>query len=87
MVRKSRRVSELVLGSPQKDPSKLLRTSNDGKVAWKLLPVVYYPLRTAEYVTAILVSDWLYFSRHGVNIHTSKFKQTDQCSRNVCALL
>ena len=52
------------------DPNKLLRASNDGKVEWNtrcILPFAYYPLHTAEYVTVILASDWLYFSRHGIN--------------------
>ena len=31
-----------------------------------MLPVAYYPFRTAEYATAILAFDWLYFSRHGI---------------------
>ena len=52
------------------DPSKLLRASNDGKVASGiLLPVAYYPLHTTEYAMVILASDWLYFTRHGINIH------------------
>ena len=48
------------------DPSELLRARNDGKVEW-ILPIAYYPLQTAEYATVILDSDWLYFSRHGIN--------------------
>ena len=31
----------------------------------------HYPLHTAEYATAILASDWLYFSRHGINNYMS----------------
>ena len=27
----------------------------------------YYRLHTAKYATVILGSDWLYFSRHGIN--------------------
>ena len=52
------------------DRSKLLRASNDGKVEWNatrcILPVAY---RRIEYATVILASDWLYFSRHGINIY------------------
>ena len=48
--------------SPQKDPSKLLRASNDGKVQWNTSSSI-----SAEYATAILASDWLYFSRHEIN--------------------
>ena len=29
----------------------------------------YYLLHTAEYATVILASDWLYFSRHRINIY------------------
>ena len=47
-----------LLRSPQMDPSKLLRASNDGKVEWNTircnLPVAYQ-----EYASVILVSDWL----------------------------
>ena len=32
-----------------------------------ILPVACYPLHIAEYATVILASDWLYFSRHGIN--------------------
>ena len=32
-------------------PAELLRTRNDGKVKWRLLPVEYYSLYTAEYAT------------------------------------
>ena len=51
------------LRSPQKDPSKLLRAGNDGKVEWntthRILPV------------AILAFDWLHFSsRHGIKYNT-----------------
>ena len=58
------------------DSSKLLRARNDRKVEWNL-PIAYYPLHTAEYATVIMASDWLYFSRHGINysivyiLHTS----------------
>ena len=31
----------------------------------------YYPLNTSEYTIAILVSDWLYFSRHAINMGIS----------------
>ena len=48
------------------DTCKLLRAMNDGKVEWSNT-VAYYPLHTAEYATVILASDWLYFSRHGIN--------------------
>ena len=36
----------------------------------------YYPLHTAEYATAILSSDWLYFSRHGIK-YISMYKLGD----------
>ena len=54
------------LRSPQKDPSKLLRASNDGKVEWntthRILPV------------AILAFDWLHFSsRHGIKYNTIQY--------------
>ena len=54
--------------SPQKDTSKLLCRRNDGKGEWNTIPVAYYPLNTAEYATAILASDWLYFSKHGIKL-------------------
>ena len=41
--------------------SKLLRPSNDGKEEWNT--TLEY---TAEYATAILASDLLNFSRHGI---------------------
>ena len=49
------------------DPSKLLRASNDGKVEWNTT-ITYYPLHSAESATVILASDWLYFSRYGINV-------------------
>ena len=36
-----------------------------------ILPVAYYPLYTAEYATVILASDWLYFSRYGIQYNTT----------------
>ena len=33
-----------------------------------VLPVAYYPLHTTEYASAFLVSDWLYFLWHRINI-------------------
>ena len=52
-----------LLRSSQMDPSKLLRASNDGKVEWNTTRCIL----PAEYATVILASDWLYFSRHGIN--------------------
>ena len=49
------------------DPSKLLRASNDGKVEWNTTRCIL-PVDTVEYATVILASDWLYFSRHGINV-------------------
>ena len=40
------------------DPRKLLRARNDGKVEWNTTRCIL-----------ILVSDWLYFSKHGINIY------------------
>ena len=53
------------------DPSKLLRARNDGKVEWNTTRCI--PLHTAEYATVILASDWLYFSRHGININITSY--------------
>ena len=50
------------------DPNKLLRASNVGKVEWNTTRCTL-PIDTAEYATVILASDWLYFSRHGINTY------------------
>ena len=60
--------SKQLRASIVKSPSTNYGASNDGKVEWNtILPIAYYPLHTAEYATVILASDWLYFSRHGIN--------------------
>ena len=54
------------LRSPQKDPSTNCCTQVvTGKLSG-VLPIAYYLLHTAAYAMAILASEWLYFSRHGI---------------------
>ena len=67
-----------LLRSSEMEPSKLLRASHDGNVEWNTAIIAYYPLHNAEYATVILASDWLYFSRHGINVYVTEFHKRNR---------
>ena len=48
------------------DPSKLLRARNDGKVEWNTTHCIL--LVALPICNSNPGSDWLYFSRHGINV-------------------